>query len=973
MRAFRKTTHENGDGYCGYLQMTSRSDNYARYVLGKLIDSLEQPYKPGDAITGLTRLAQGLFDTFAEIVPDGEFAQLREQSDPEELAKLVFRLSQLAVQCERLVGIDPELLRAFLFLISDDVRMRGPVLKWLRCEELSAFDCDLLRCLAPRSGPEMPLAMITSLGRLIAAIRPAALVLLVDQIEEVIELGKRDADQWELFRTAINTVVDIADGIPNAVVVISCLDQLFDKGRDHLPRTKLDRLLCDPEPITLKGGRTEEEIAALLIPRLEVLADASEVKCDPSSPIAPFRPEHLKPLVGLRTRDVLDWFRLHRQACIDAGEVWVEPHAGKPRVNDSTSTLDLTQLWNDFRGTAAPPLSEEPQLAEMLSWVASAASAEMSNGVHFGASATGRFIEVETHTGENTVTQTLVAICDRNPQGGGLGTQIDEVVRRAGNLPAILVRSTDYPKSPRAAASVKIANLIRPTGKGLAVVVANADWRTMSAFRAFHQKYQSDPRFLNWQRSERPLAGLAAVRAILELDRLDAISPPKPVPPLDPPLPSKSLPKPETKQPTLVQPAAKDSLSDPVPLGETRGVAPNPVTLKPADLTRHAAFLGGSGSGKTTAALTVIESLLLRGVPAVLVDRKGDLGRYADPTAWTEPDSEPDRARRRNHLRESIDVRVYTPGANDGRTLAIPIAPADLHTLPAADREQFAGYAAASLLGMMGPRPRGIDPKQAILQKAIEVLGRVPGRSISVPALHQLVKDRDPSLLLEAGGLDDKHFRKLEELLLSFALQHRRLLDGDETLDVDQLLGRGSHATPGKTRLTIVNTQFLGDSETIDFWLAQFLSAVDRWRAKTPAPEGRLQAVFLLDEADKYLPASGKVPSTRAPLESLLRRGRSAGISVFLASQSPGDFDYRARDQILTWLVGKVTQPVALNKLKPLFEAVRLDASAQLPGQAAGQFVLLKESEGRVIRVDRNLIPTFQLPEDRTLQLSRMR
>ncbi len=595
----------------------------------------------------------------------------------------------------------------------------------------------------------------------------------------------------------------------------------------------------------------------------------------------------------------------------------------------------------------------------------------MPNGIHFGAHSNGRFVELETHTGENTVAQTLVAVCDKSARGNGLRTQVEETAARAGQLPAVLVRSTEFPKTPTAAVSTRIASMIRPIGKGASVVVSDSDWRGMSGFLAFRAKHRTDPRFAAWQAAERPLAGLAAVRKVLDLDRLEAATPPAPVPSVAPQVPEKSLPKPVEAVAAPAPPPSRAAVGDPIPLGETRGVTPVRVSLNPADLTRHAAFLGGSGSGKTTAALTVIEALLLRGVPAVLVDRKGDLGRYADPSAWAEADADADRVARRAALRAAIDVRVYTPGANDGRPLAIPVAPPDLHALPAADREQFAGYAAAALLGMMGPRPRGTDPKQAILQKAIEVLGRAPGRAISVPTLHQLVRDRDPSLLLEVGGLDDRHFKKLEECLLSFAIQNRRLLEGGETLDVDRLLGRGPHAVPGKTRLAVVNTQFLGDAEAVDFWLAQFLSAVDRWRAKTPAPEGRLQAVFLFDEAEKYLPASGKLPSTRAPLESLLRRGRSAGIGVFLASQSPGDFDYRARDQILTWLVGTVGQPVAINKLKPLFDAARLDASAQLPGQAAGQFVLVKEAEGRAIRVDRNLIPTLQLPEDRTLQLSR--
>ena len=59
----------------------------------------------------------------------------------------------------------------------------------------------------------------------------------------------------------------------------------------------------------------------------------------------------------------------------------------------------------------------------------------------------------------------------------------------------------------------------------------------------------------------------------------------------------------------------------------------------------------------------------------------------------------------------------------------------------------------------------------------------------------------------------------------------------------------------------------------VEFWVAQLLLALDRWRTKNPAPH--LQAVFLFDEADLYLPAV-RQPATKAPMESLLRRARSA-------------------------------------------------------------------------------------------------
>ncbi len=118
----------------------------------------------------------------------------------------------------------------------------------------------------------------------------------------------------------------------------------------------------------------------------------------------------------------------------------------------------------------------------------------------------------------------------------------------------------------------------------------------------------------------------------------------------------------------------------PLLLGHSKGLTPTPVLIEPAELKQHVAFLGGPGSGKTTAALSLIEQLLLRGVPAILLDRKGDLCRYAEPDAYVSDGhdgsvfGEP-RARRLRQLREALDVRLYTPGSDQGRPLAIPVVP----------------------------------------------------------------------------------------------------------------------------------------------------------------------------------------------------------------------------------------------------------------------------------------------------------
>src|SRR5262249_52931121 len=229
-----------------------------------LIDSLEQPYRPGVPSTGLGRLSRGLLDAL-DMIPEADRQRLCDELlDPDGVARLVFRCADVAVQCPPFAGLDLNLIRAVLYLLPNDGRIRPKILNWLRCEDLPAYGREMIGGLVPRPGAEMPLKTVVGLGRLMAAVHSAALVLLVDQIEEVIELGRGDTQPGELFRTAVNTLIDIADALPNAVVVIGCLEDLFTeaKKQGYLPRPKLDRLERDPDPVRLSGKRTADEVGS---------------------------------------------------------------------------------------------------------------------------------------------------------------------------------------------------------------------------------------------------------------------------------------------------------------------------------------------------------------------------------------------------------------------------------------------------------------------------------------------------------------------------------------------------------------------------------------------------------------------------------------------------------------------------------------------------------------------------------------
>ena len=90
-----------------------------------------------------------------------------------------------------------------------------------------------------------------------------------------------------------------------------------------------------------------------------------------------------------------------------------------------------------------------------------------------------------------------------------------------------------------------------------------------------------------------------------------------------------------------------------------------------------------------------------------------------------------------------------------------------------------------------------------------------------------------------------------------------------------------------------------------------------------------------------------------------------------LATQSPGDFDYKCRDTIRTWLVGRVKEQTALNKLRPMLSERKSDVSGKLAGQETGHFYLIRERDVQPVVTPPSLVPTEQLPEERILGLAR--
>ena len=107
-------------------------------------------------------------------------------------------------------------------------------------------------------------------------------------------------------------------------------------------------------------------------------------------------------------------------------------------------------------------------------------------------------------------------------------------------------------------------------------------------------------------------------------------------------------------------------------------------------------------------------------------------------------------------------------------------------------------------------------------------------------------------------------------------------------------------------------------------------------------------------------------------LQSLMKRARSAGVGMMLATQSPGDLDYKSRDQVTSWFIGKVREDTALRKLKAAFASDSgIDPAMVLPNQTVGEFHLIQEGVVSAMKSERSLIQADQVPFDRIEQLAR--
>jgi GTPase SAR1 family protein len=1036
IRALRTQAHSAEQAHFGYAQMTPDVGNYADYYLRRLVHSLEKPYDPvNPGQSGLSRLTDRLVSDTATL-PPADLQTLREENlDEAALARLVLRLADDIVCSPKFAGqeLDINIVRALLYLQRADPRIDQRVRQYLHGRQLTELAHQAVGALDPNTGEDRSFEIITALGQLIWAVDRAALVFVIDQVEDLRFFDNAE----ERFQRAIRDLIQITNRVTTSIVIISVLEDFYGQVRGQLAQSYIDRIE-KAGPVALLESRTPEEARLIISKRLEHEASSRADGASYGDPSAFFEPQFFEEFGGLSTRRLLEHAqtRLRSKTSEPVDEQPADQPAWMSQLgstlasalgfpahaqgDDPSLTVDYRDVWDRFQSSLEAEMpGDDGDLMDVLSSALTLARTEWGtaidlkiNRLELGDQLPACDIFIQHKNGLST--ETRIFLCNRTTQGGGLKRQLDKVLQSMQGKSCIMLRASDFPPPSKNQTGQAISKFRNSGGRSILVPIP--EWERMITVREFHAFHRQDPGFKPWFESAKLLSNVHAISKILRLETLNRPATPRPsasddaaaiggmmahmtvahpqtVPtggmfnpaeyePIDPQQlaseqPSGAatdrLPANDDELPISVLLDENNTDGSSICAGRENGGRGKRITLNTSVLKRHTAVLGGSGSGKTTLALSIIEQLLQRGIPAILIDRKGDLASYANPDVWRANDQEESERRGlREKLGDAIDVAVYTPGRASGRPISITLLPSGINELPDHEQQLLANLSAAALGDMLHLKYSATHQKlSGTLSVALRILGGRSRAEVTLGDLINLLENEDPELTDLTQRMDPSGRFRRDLVAQLDSLRHRNASlfePGGENMRMESLLGIGPYAREGRTRLSVIYTGFLGDNENILFWVSQFLSEALRFCQRNPNDE--LQAVVMFDEADLYIPANSK-PATAEPLQSLLKRARSAGLGLMLATQSPGDLDYKSRDQITSWFIGRVREDTALRKLKAAFQSDSgLDAAAVLPHQTVGEFHLVQEGLVRSMKAQRSLINAEQVPFDRIEQLA---
>ena len=403
------------------------------------------------------------------------------------------------------------------------------------------------------------------------------------------------------------------------------------------------------------------------------------------------------------------------------------------------------------------------------------------------------------------------------------------------------------------------------------------------------------------------------------------------------------------------------------------------IDYDPGDLTTHGVIVGMTGSGKTGLGIIYLEEALLRGIPTLILDPKGDMTNLlltfpdllpADFEPWvdeskarkedkTVPELAAETAElwtkglgwwdqdgsRIATLESAADFTIYTPGSTAGVPLNIVGSLSnpglDWDTEAEALREEIQGFV-SGLLGLIGMEADPISSREHILlSNLIEHAWR---RQVDLDLATLLAQIQTPPMRKLGVFEVDTFFPEKDRMALAMKLNglvaspaFASWMEGPN-LDIGSLLW----GEDGKPQASVIYLAHLSENER-QFIVTLLLSRVVTWMRRQ-AGTGDLRAMVYMDEVFGFVPPTANPPAKR-PILTLLKQARAFGVGLLLSTQNPVDLDYKAMSNAGTWCVGRLQTERDKARIVEALKSARGDVDvkaldASISGLDKRQFLL---------------------------------
>ncbi len=357
------------------------------------------------------------------------------------------------------------------------------------------------------------------------------------------------------------------------------------------------------------------------------------------------------------------------------------------------------------------------------------------------------------------------------------------------------------------------------------------------------------------------------------------------------------------------------------------------ITYDLNQLTRHAAVVGTTGSGKTVMCKIIVEEALAAGIPVIAIDPKGDIGslgiineqfdfrpfgamasgaaqkvadKYASEHKAQEIPSEKIRKLKQ------VKTTIYTPKSTVGKSLSlmpkltIPVQfdADDINSVSA-----LVDPVAASLISLAELTGRQADRTQSLVSAIISHEWSA-SRALTIPKLIELFI-KPPFQDLGSLPLEDviplKERKKLAaQLNLILSSSSKKVWTVGEDLDIATLFSQNL--------LSVFDLRYVPDQNEKQYVVEVILQEIYKYILGKGGSE-ELKYILYIDELAGFIPAPPANPATKRQLELLIRQARAFGLGIIVATQNPGDIDYKIFGNIGSRFIGKLRTELDMEKV----------------------------------------------------------